>query len=157
MEVSWQKAAMVAGVAIPVALAAAWGWSRIGGRERMRDLRAGIEAIGYARGGALPTEEDVHAQVLALAAEREVELEGLSVTSHEERGLGGAARLAAGAGVDLSAIAQGTMRVYQIRATARTRVGLFAREEAIEVRRELRASAELAPQLRPRALPPPPE
>lgn len=142
MELSAPKAAIVLALIAALTGAGAYGYAGVRMRESFSDLRGAIGAIGYARGGALPADDDVRAQIESLAAERAITLDGLSVASHEERGLGVAATIV---GAPLTGSLAGTMRIYDVRAAARTQALFFSREEPIEVRVSLRASVRLAP------------
>lgn len=106
---------------------------------RLADVRNEVRAIGYARGGRLPTDAEVRAQVETIAAAHRVALEALSVTSREEAGLGGIAAHVP----QLSQALSGRQRVYTIRATGRTRAAVFSLTEPIEVELSLRAAVEL--------------
>ena len=124
-----------------LALGAAWAWSSMTTSGRLHDFYAGVHAIGYERGGRLPSDAQVARAVEALAAEHALELWDLSVRSHEESGLGpGLSSAAAGA---LGSIAQGRVRIYEIRASARTSALGLSRDAAIEARIELAAGATL--------------
>jgi hypothetical protein len=142
VEISAPKAAMVLAALALVGGGAAYGWSDLQMRDRLTTVRSSIRQIGYSRGGQLPSDPEVRAQVEALAAERGVTLEGLAVSSHEEAGLGPVAALAGG---PLTTTLSGRQRIYDVRATGTASELVFSRSEPIEVAISLRVSVQLAP------------
>jgi hypothetical protein len=106
---------------------------------QQRDLRTAIRAIGHGPGLDLPTDAAIRTQVEALAAERGVTLEGLTVASHEEDGLGPAARLAP----QLAQTLRGRMRVYEVRGTTRMKALLLTSTEPLDAQVRLRSSVEV--------------
>ena len=138
MEISPGK---IAFVLLPLLLvgAAAQGRASYLASSQQRELRTAIRAIGHGRGMALPTDDAIRAQVEALAAERGVTLEGLSVASHEEDGLGPAARFAP----QLAQTLRGRTRVYEVRGTTRIKAFLLTSTEPLAADVRLRAALEL--------------
>jgi hypothetical protein len=116
---------------------------------QQRELRTAIRAIGHGPGINLPTDDAIRAQVEALAAERGVTLEGLTVASHEEDGLGPAAGFAP----QLAQTLRGRMRVYEVRGTTRMKALLLTSTEPLEAQVRLRSSVEVIAPSR-RAMPP---
>lgn len=111
-----------------------WAYAYVLTTTQLREVRVGARAIGYARGGRLPTDAEVEAQLRSLAEARDVVLRDVSVASHDEGGLGPiAGRVPA-----LGGVLGGTTRVYEIRAQGTARAFGFSREEPIEVELPLR-------------------
>jgi len=145
MEITPGKIALVV---VPLALLGAGiaqGRASYQASTRLRDLRESVRTIGYGRGLGLPTDDAIRAQVEALAAERGVTLDGLSVVSHEEEGIGAAARLAPQLGQAL----RGRTRVYDVRATTHTKAWLLTASAPLETSVRLRSSLEVAAPPRP--------
>ncbi len=128
---------------VPVAILAglgalgAWVDARVTTSARLRDVRVEVRAIGYARGGRLPTNAEVEDEVRAIARAHEVTLSSLEVSSHDEAGLGPIGALVPQLGRTIG----GTSRVYAIRASGSTSMLGLSRTEAIEVDLPLRAEA----------------
>jgi hypothetical protein len=145
MEITPGKVALVV---LPLALlgaGVAQGKASYQASARMHDLREAVRTIGHGPGLDLPTDDAIRAQVEALAAERGVTLDGLSVVSHEEDGIGNAARLAP----QLGQVLRGRIRVYEVRATTHTKAWLLTASAPLETSVRLRSSLELAAPPRP--------
>lgn len=139
MELSLPKLAIVSTLLISVATAGGWMWASATMASRLAAVRNESRAIGYARGGRLPTNEDVETQVRSIAATHEVTLEDVRVTARNEQGLGPiAARVP-----QLGAALTGTTRVYAIEATATTHALLWSAREPISVELSLRSQVQV--------------
>ena len=139
MEITLPKIAMVLVAVLVVAGGGGWAWSSATMSGRFAAVRNESMQIGYARGGRIPTDALVRTQVEGIAAAHRVTLSELTVRSHTEQGLGRATSLAPQLGAALS----GTLRVFEIRATATTSELLWSRTEPIDVRLNLRTSVTL--------------
>lgn len=139
MEITLPKIAMVLVALGVVAGGAGWAWSSATMSGRFASVRNESMQIGPARGGRPPTDAQVRTQVEGIAAAHAVTLSDLTVRSHDEQGLGRAASLAPQLGSALT----GTLRVYEIRASATTRELLWSQTEPIDVRLNLRTSVTL--------------
>lgn len=80
-------------VAVAIVVAGLWIYARINLADRVSRLENAIGDLGYARGGALPTEEDVRRQVADSAAAAGVEVDDVRVTVRREHGLDPAGRV----------------------------------------------------------------
>jgi hypothetical protein len=136
VELGAGKIAMVLVAVLTVAGLGGWAWASATMEGRLAAVRNESRAIGYARGGRLPTDREVRDRVDAIAAQHRVTLTGLEVTSHEEEGLGRVAARVPGIGQTLA----GRLRVYDVRASATARELVFSLTEPLEVALELRAA-----------------
>jgi hypothetical protein len=127
---------MVAALLALVGGGGAWAYANAQMEGRLASVRNEARAIGYARGGNLPTNREVEAQVRTIAEAHRVELTALTVQMRTERGLGGIAHLAP----QLAESLTGTTRVYEIRATGTTRSIAWSLTEPLEVDLSLRSS-----------------
>lgn len=141
VELSVPKVAMVLAAVGVLAGLGAWGYASATMEGRLADVRNGARAIGYARGGRLPTNPQVREQVEALALAHGVQLTGLTVQAHEADGFGPVGSLAPQLGSTL----QGRQRVYEIRATGSTRALFWSLTEPIDVDLSLRSSVTIRP------------
>lgn len=127
---------MVLAVVTIVGGGGAWAYANAQMEGRLASVRNEARAIGYARGGRLPTNQEVEAQVRAIAEAQHVGLEGLSVQMRTERGIGGIGNLVPQLGESLT----GTTRVYEIRATGTTSALAWSLTEPLAVDLSLRNS-----------------
>lgn len=105
---------------------AAYLWVRSDLEARIGDFARAIDHVGSERGGAIPTTEQLTADVRAAAAARGLELSALSVTRSEESGLDATGRLAQDR---IGGRGQLRMRLvrYHVEATVIARSGLLSR------------------------------
>jgi hypothetical protein len=141
VELSVPKVGMVLAVLAVLGGLGAWGYASMTMEGRLADVRNEARAIGFARGGRLPTNPQVREQVEAIALAHRVELTGLTVQAQEAEGFGPVGSLVPQLGSTL----QGRQRVYEIRATATTRALLWSLTEPVEVDLSLRASVTTRP------------
>ncbi len=114
----------------------AWAYSSSQMSGRLASVRNEARVIGYARGGRMPTNAEVEAQVRAIAEVHHVEIAELTVLSRTERGLGAMGERAP----QLNESLTGTTRVYEIRATGTTSEMLWSTTEPLEIDLSLRSS-----------------
>jgi hypothetical protein len=141
VELSVPKVGMVLGVLAVIGGLGAWGYASMTMEGRLADVRNEARAIGFARGGRLPSNPQVREQVEAIALAHRVQLTGLTVQAHEAEGFGPVGSLVP----QLGATLQGRQRVYEVRATATTRALLWSLTEPLEVDLSLRASVTTRP------------
>lgn len=132
---------MVLAVVATIGGLGAWGYATATMEGRLADVRNASRAIGFSRGGRLPTNPQVREQVEAIAVAHGVELTNLTVQAHEAEGFGPVGSLVPQLGSTLA----GRQRVYEIRATGTTRVLVWSLSEPIEVDLSLRASLTTRP------------
>jgi len=139
MEITLPKIAITLAGLLVVSGGGGWAYATATMKGRLASVRNESMQIGYARGGHLPTERQVREQVEGIAAAHRVELTGLSVHAHDEQGLGRVTSLAP----QLTTGLTGTLRVFDIRATATTQELLWTITEPVEVDLNLRSSVSI--------------
>ncbi|MCA9610214.1 MAG: hypothetical protein KC619_31675 [Myxococcales bacterium] len=137
-------------VVAAAASGAAYLWVRSDLEAQIAGFALAIDRIGYARGGAIPTTEQLTEEVRELAAERGLEVVTLEVTRSEESGLDATGRLAQ---ERIAGNSQFRMRLvrYHVAARVIARAGFLSRTGDVGQDQTFRQEVTLdTPNARPR-------
>ena len=115
-------------------LAVSYGWARVQLGDRVHAFNTAADNISYARGGILPTAEEVQTQVSAFAVANQITLSGLHVDVHDEAGLGRIGDRAPQLGATLT----GSQRIYEVCGSAQTQALFVTKSLPLTIRIALR-------------------
>jgi len=145
MEVTPTKSLIVLGMLATIGLACSYGWARVQVGNRFHAFNAAADNIGYARGGRLPTSEEVQTQVSDFATANQITLTNLHVEMHDEAGLGRIAERMPQLGATLT----GSQRIYEVSGQAHSHALIVSRDFPLSIRIALRNSVSVQAPTRP--------
>ncbi|RLB48798.1 MAG: hypothetical protein DRJ42_22405 [Deltaproteobacteria bacterium] len=147
------RARMLFGLAIVIAVCSvgAFFYARIEMESRIRDYGPGVNAIGYARGGAIPSEAEFAESARAAADALGLEVVSLDVVRSEESGRDLGGNLMQKAMGNLGTVRMELVR-YDVRTTVIARKWFFSRTGELAVGRTYRREVTLET---PNSRPPP--
>ncbi len=145
MEITPVKSLIVLAMLATLGLAVSYGWARMQVGERFHAFNAAADNIGYARGGNLPTADQVATQVSEFAAANQITLTDLHVDVHDEAGLGRIADRAPQLGATLT----GSQRIYEVTGSAATQALFVTKTFPLTIRIALRNTVSVRDAERP--------
>lgn len=134
MEITPTKSLIVLVMLAMLGLAISYGWARVQVGDRFHAFNTAADNISYARGGNLPTAEEVRTQVSEFAMANQITLTGLHVDVHDEAGIGRIGDRAPQLGATLT----GSQRIYEVTGSAEAQALFVTKTFPLTIRIALR-------------------